>query len=435
MEEANANGRVLPASWKTTVAVIWAGQAASILATYAATFAALWYITESTGSSLVLSLAGIAALLPTALLSPFGGVVADRTNRKMVMVLADGLAGAFSLVLALVVFGGQASVVLLLALLAVRSAAQAFHSTSMMALMPDLVPERHLVRLNTLDQTLASASGIVGPVLGIALYTAFGFASVLLLDAACALVACVCLLAVKLPYAHGAGNTTGSVLGDMREGIAVIRSDRGIVVLLVLVMLAMLVFMPMGTLSPMLTYGWFGGDGFQASIVEAAAAIGMLAGSVVVMVWGGGRKLTRVMAVSGLIMGAGCVAAGVLPCDGFWAFVMLAGVIFAAMAAFNAPIIPLLQKRIPQEKFGRVMGLFLTGTSIAAPIGLLVAGPAAETLGVNTWFVVCGALLCLLMAVAFFSKRVRTLDNAEATANTNANANTNAADICSNFDE
>ena len=191
--EVNANGHLLPHNWKGTIALIWSGQAASILATCAATFAALWYITTTENSALLLAAAGVAALLPTALLSPFGGVIADRFNRKYVMIAADGIAGAFSLVLALLMLAGLLSTWLLLLLLTVRSAAQAFHGTSLMALMPELVPERDMVRINTLDQSLTSASAIVGPVLGIALYTMLGFVAVLVMYAICAALACVCL--------------------------------------------------------------------------------------------------------------------------------------------------------------------------------------------------------------------------------------------------
>lgn len=209
--EVNANGHLLPRNWKSTIALIWTGQAASILATCAATFAALWYITTTENSALMLAAGGVAALLPTALLSPFGGVIADRFNRKHVMIAADGLAGAFSLVLALLMLVGQLSTWLLLLLLAVRSAAQAFHGTSLMALMPELVPERDMVRINTLDQSLTSASAIIGPVLGIALYTALGFVAVLIMDAICAAIACACLAFAKLPYAQGQSVSSGSV--------------------------------------------------------------------------------------------------------------------------------------------------------------------------------------------------------------------------------
>ena len=176
--EANANGHPLPLRWKRTIAIIWTGQADSILATIAATFAVLWHITATADSALMLSAAGIASLLPVALLSPLGGVAADRFNKRHVMIAADGIAGAFSLALAVAVGLGFSSMLLLLSLLAARATDQAFHGPSLMALMPELVPERDMVRINTLDQTLSSGSAIIGPAVGIALYTACGYRQV-----------------------------------------------------------------------------------------------------------------------------------------------------------------------------------------------------------------------------------------------------------------
>ena len=168
-EETNAAGNPLPRNWISVIAIIWCGQALSIFATVAASFAAMWYITETTSSAIWLSLASMAALLPVALLSPFGGVAADRYNRKHVIILADGSAGIFSFILALVIMSGHLSVPLMLLLLAVRTGGQAFHGPAMSALMPHLVPERHLIRINSMDQTITSLSSIIGPALGILL--------------------------------------------------------------------------------------------------------------------------------------------------------------------------------------------------------------------------------------------------------------------------
>ncbi len=407
----NANGHPLPRHWMRAVGIIWSGQVVSILATCAATFAVLWYVTTEAGSALMLSLAGVAALLPTALLSPFGGIAADRFNRRHVMIWADGLAGAFSLVLAFLVSFGISDLWILLLLLAVRSAAQAFHSTSLVALMPELVPERDMVRINTLDQTLSSVSVIAGPVLGIALYNAWGFVAVLVMDAVCAAFACACLAIVKLPYAKGMQGKGNGVVADMREGLMAIGANRGIRALLILVVAAMLLFLPLGTLSPLMTYDWFDGDGFQASIVEAAAGIGLLLGSVVMFVWGGGKRLVPVLAVAGIVLGGCCIICSLLPHEAFPAFVGLIVVIFGATAALNAPVLPLMQKRIAPERFGRVMGVFSSLTALASPIGLFIAGPAAEALGVNRWFIVCGCLLCVVMLFALTSRSMRSLDD------------------------
>lgn len=413
--EVNAVGNPLPSSWITTIAVIWCGQAISIFATVAASFAAIWYITESTSSAVWLSLASMAALLPVALLSPFGGVAADRYNRKHLVILADGSAGFFSLVLALVVMSGHLSVPLMLLLLAVRTGGQAFHGPAMTALMPHLVPKRHLMRINSMDQSITSLSTIVGPALGILLYTYVGLHGVMLLDAVCAAIACLCLATVKVKANTSTSNDHDSVFAELKEGATFIYKDKGLRSLMLLIMFTMLLFMPVASLDPLMVYEHFKGDGFQASLVEAVFGIGLLLGSAVILAWGGGSKHVPLIIVSGIVLGLALAACGFLQSDQFPLFAVLVGIAAAAIGCYNAPIMPILQNKAPDEKFGRVMGIFLAGSSLAAPIGLSFSGFIAEAIGITTWFIVCGSLVALCCAIAWFNKNIRALDTANET--------------------
>lgn len=409
--DRNALGSALSRNWVAPVAVIWCGQAASVLATCAASFAALWYITESTASPLWLSLASAAALLPAALLSPLGGVAADRFKRKYIMIIADGAAGALSLAFALVIFAGQASILLMLLILVARASAQAFHSPAFSTLMPSLVPERHLVRINSMDQAVTSLSSIAGPALGILLYNLVGLGGVMVLDAACAAFACLCLgIARVSPQATGTA-ASSTVLGDLREGITVIMRDAGLRNLMLLVMATMLLFMPAGSLTPLMTYQHFGGDGWQASIVEATFGAGLLVGSAFMAVWGGGKRRVAVLVVSGVALGAAIAGCGLLAPGMFPAFAALMGIAAAAMGCFNAPLLAILQTRAPASALGRVMGIFLTGSTLAAPVGLVVSGVLAEQVGISTWFIICGALTIACCAAGLASKSIRSLDD------------------------
>ena len=413
--EVNAAGNPLPSSWIATIAIIWCGQAISIFATVAASFAAIWYITESTSSAVWLSLASMAALLPVALLSPFGGVAADRYNRKHLVILADGSAGFFSLVLALVVMSGHLSVPLMLLLLAVRTGGQAFHGPAMTALMPHLVPKRHLMRINSMDQSITSLSTIVGPALGILLYTYVGLHGVMLLDAVCATIACLCLATVKVKANTSPSNDHGSVFAELKEGATFIYKDKGLRSLMLLIMFTMLLFMPVASLDPLMVYEHFKGDGFQASLVEAVFGIGLLLGSAVILVWGGGSKHIPLIIISGIVLGLALAACGFLQSDQFLLFAVLVGVTAAAIGFYNAPIMPILQNKAPDEKFGRVMGIFLAGSSLAAPIGLSFSGFIAEAIGITTWYSVCGLLVAICCAIAWFNKNIRALDTTEET--------------------
>lgn len=88
-------------------------QAVSMITSYAAGYAVVWYVIEATGSALVLAVMNICVMLPIGLLSPFGGIVADKHNRKMIMIMADGAIGFISLIAGFIILAGDVSLVLL----------------------------------------------------------------------------------------------------------------------------------------------------------------------------------------------------------------------------------------------------------------------------------------------------------------------------------
>ncbi len=96
-ERLSAAGLPLQKRWLSIIAVIWAGQAVSMITSYAAGYAVVWYVTETTESALLLSIMTACVMLPIGLISPFGGLVADRHNRKLIMIVADGAVGLVSL--------------------------------------------------------------------------------------------------------------------------------------------------------------------------------------------------------------------------------------------------------------------------------------------------------------------------------------------------
>ncbi len=393
---------------------------------YAASFAAIWYVTESTGSALALSFLSICAYLPQGLLSPFGGVLADRLNRKYLIILADSICGLASFALGLIILFGQVSFAAIVVMVIIRSAAQAFHYPALMALMPMLVPEKHLLRINTLDQLLLSVSGMAAPVLGIFFYTVVGFHSVMFLDFAGALIACAGMLLAKVPSTKCASlssNTQSSdntpndstsdkhhVLTDLKEGWVTLKRVRGLFVLIILITLGMVCFSPMSSLYPLMTFDYFQGDGYMASIAEATFAAGLLIGSSILMVWGGGKKLTRLIAIACISFGLLCSVSGLISPNMFWIFAILCAGMGLVSAWFNGPMITLIQRNTAEETMGRVIGLVNTGIALAGPVGIAAGGIFAEFMGVAPFFVVDGILCAFIGILIAAFKSVRKLD-------------------------
>ena len=281
----------------------------------------------------------------------------------------------------------------------------------MMAAMPMLVPDKHLLRINTLDQLLASIAGIGAPAFGIFLYTTLGFSSVMFLDFAGACVAVLGLVLAKVPTVADPSASQQHVLANLRDGWRAVAQTRGLVLLIGAVTLGMLIFGPLSALCPLMTYDHFGGDGYAASIAEAAFGIGMLVGSVVLMVWGGGKRLAGLIAVAAVIVGVATAICGLLPPTGFAGFVAMMGVMAVACAWFNGPLMTLTQRHVPDEKMGRAMGLIMAATGLSAPIGVALGGLLAEGIGVAPFFVVDGACCLALGLVMYLPKSVRALDS------------------------
>lgn len=408
----SASGRPLSKNWLAIIAFIWAGQAVSMLTSYAASFAAVWYVTETTGSAILLSVMSICAYLPQGILSPYGGVIADRYNRKAVIIVADMAVGLVSLVLGLFILLGNVSIAAIMFMVVARSAGQAFHGPAMMAAMPMLVPEKHLLRINTLDMMLMSVAGIVSPALGIMLYEGIGFHAVMLLDFVGAALACLALAKASIPSVHdqAAVCERRHPLAEMKEGWDALRANRGLFLLIVLITLGMVSFGPMGSLYPLMTYDHFGGDGFMAAVAEATFAGGLFVGSLIIMAWGGGKRLALLLAVSCVAFGLLSAASGLLAPSMFWPFAVLCAFMGMVCAWFNGPTVTLVQRNVPEEKMGRALGFVTAAMGLATPVGIAVGGLAAEAIGVASFFVVDGVVCALVGIALYLPKSVRALD-------------------------
>ena len=408
-QNLTSGGHPLPPDWLRRIALIWGGYAAAMLAGYAASYACIWYATETTGSPLSLALLYVLAFLPTGLLSPFGGVMADRFNRKAIIVTCDSLMAVASLALAAWTLVAGPSFLPVALYCAAYGLVSGFRTPAYNATMPMLVPARHLVRINSMDTLLGSISMIAGPALGILLYTSFGLQATLLLGSIGTAIAAGTMLLAVIPRDSVTHEGAGA-WASLREGASALAERRGLLVLTIGVSLGMLAYGPIDSLIPLMVHNHFGGDGYAASLVAAVMGIGLLVGSIALMAVNPQKRLARIIVVAAYIVGGGAVASGLVPKTGFWIFVVCIGILAIACAWFNAPLMTLLQKGVPEEKLGRVMGLFTAMNGMAIPAGTAVGGAIAEVTGTPLFFLIDGIFLLLLATTLALSKSVRELD-------------------------
>ncbi|MDR2936648.1 MAG: MFS transporter [Rikenellaceae bacterium] len=398
-------------TWKRTFFILWSGQAFSLLSSALVQFAIILWVTIETGSASVLAMATIAGLVPQIVLGPFIGVWVDRWNRKAIMIAADLFIALCCAVIALLYRCDLIEMWHIYLLLAARSVGGSFHFPAMQASVPLLAPERHLTRIAGITQALQSISNIAGPALGALLVSTLPMNQIMWIDVAGAVIASSSLLFIRIPPTPPVeGLKSGSVIREMLDGLRAIWHDRGLTVLMAMWILFLFFYMPAGALYPLMTYDYFGGTPFQMGMAEVAFAVGMLMGGVLIGIWGTNHRRVLMIMLACIVNGAAFVFSGVLPHTGYYWFLVWVVVMGLTVPFFNSPLISLIQTRIEPGMLGRVFSLFGTLAILPAPLGLLAAGPVADRIGVNTVFVVVGAMIGAIGIACFFIPVLMRMD-------------------------
>ncbi|WP_068784567.1 MFS transporter [Paenibacillus phocaensis] len=401
------------ANWKRSFFTIWAGQAASILTSAILQMAIVWYLTEKTGSAMVLSMATLVGFLPQAVGGPLIGVWVDRLNRKTVMILADLVVALAAASLALVAFFGELPVWVVMLVLFIRSIGTAFHSTALNATTPLLVPAEFLAKSAGYSQSVQSISYIVSPAAAALLYSIWDLNAIIAIDVAGALIACFMVAIVAIPkpaVAEGGSMARSGFMEEFKAGYQALKQHKGLVALLWIGGLFIFAFMPINALFPLMTMGYFGGTMKHASAAEMIFAVGMLGGGLLLGKWGGFRNRTMTIIASLSLMGLALILAGVLPAGGFAAFLICCAMMGFSGPFYNGVQISLFQEKIEPEYLGRVFGLYGSVMALAMPLGLVISGLFADQIGVNRWFLLSGLMVAGIAALCLLVPAVRQLD-------------------------
>lgn len=391
--------------------VIWGGQAFSLLGSRLVSFALVWWLTKTTGSATVLAFATMMAMLPQVFLSPIAGACVDRWDRRLVMMVADSVVALATVVLAGLYALDVVEVWHIYSLMLVRAMGGAFHWPAMQASTALMVPEKHLSRIAGLNQTLFGAANIISPPLGALLFEILPTQGILAIDVVTAILAIAPLFFVHVPQPERREIAKTSVLGDVREGLRFVRGWPGMMMVLLIAMLLNMLVTPAFSLLPIMVTGHFEGGALELAWLESAWGIGMVMGGITLSVWGGFKRriVTGMLAVT--LMGVGITLMGLVPAT---LFALAVGALF--FSGFMNPIangsfFAVVQATVPPALQGRVFTLAMSGSAAMSPLGLAIAGPVADGLGVQIWFLVGGVVTMVLGAGSFFVPAIMGIDD------------------------
>lgn len=399
--------------WKLRFWAVFCGQGLSLIGSSLTQFVLLWWITDTTGSVSALATAGMAALLPHALLGPVGGVFADRYSRRWLMAASDAVSALCMVVLIGLFLTGKIELWHAYTMMALRSAMQAFQGPAAMASVPMLVPRRFLVRAAGMEQALESITLIAAAPLGAVAISLMPIGWALAIDVVTALFGIVPLVFFRIPQDRTPRDQRAGFIGEIREAVAHVWHTPGLRQIHAVILAVSLAVMPTLTLVPLLVKEHFGGGASQVAQMEGLSGIGMLLGSLLVAATTPRRQVPWIL--GGFALSCLAMALAALAPSRLFGVAVAWWVISGISFVFGeASISVLLQKNVPNHMQGRVLSLWSTIIGLAAPVGLAAVTPLGEAFGVRGIFVLAGVLGMTASLAGFLSPSLIALDRSDA---------------------
>lgn len=396
------------------------GQIISLFGNAAIRFALPLYLLNLTGSSALYGTVTACAFIPAILLSPIGGIVADRVNKRNVMVILDFFTAAIILAFSLLMNGVNLILLLTVTLMLLYGIAGAYQP-AVQASIPALVDQDNFMAANSIINIISSFAALIGPVLGGVLYSAYGLEPVLWVCMVCFILSAVMEIFIKIPFVKQASD--GGILKiaktDFSESIRFIRKEKPVIGKALLVICGINLFLSSMIIValPYLVTEVLNLEAAQANrlfgFAEGALAAGGLAGGIGAGVFA--NKLAIQKSGNLVIACAVCVfpigAALMLFSSGIMNYIVITVCCFAIMVfstIFTVQTMSFLQAETPQNLIGKVIALILTVSMCAQPLGNALYGILFEICrGFEYTVVLFSGVVSLIIAIStrnIFSK-------------------------------
>ena len=394
-------------NWKSQAMLFLIGQCITLFGSTLVQMAIVWYVTIQTSSGVWVAAFTVCSYLPQFLISFVAGVWADRHSRKKLIIGADSLIAlvTFLMVLAIphirdktVVLGG------LLVMSVIRSFGAGIQTPAVNAVIPQLVPEDQIMRFNGINATMQSVVQFAAPAAAGVLLTINTLSSTLIIDTATAIVGIGLLSAVIIPK-QAIQNKETSVFIDMKIGIKYTLSDKLIGKVLTVYGLFIFLCVPAGFLSQLFVSRVYGETYWYLTAVELAGFIGMVAGGILMSIWGGFKSRVTTMSVG--LIAFGSLAIGMGLSKQFALYLTLMIIYGVAITMVQTATTTLIQEKAEMSMQGRVFGLLGAMYSGFLPVGMAIFGPMADEISLKWIMIGSGIALIALSIFVGTNKEMR----------------------------
>jgi MFS transporter, DHA3 family, macrolide efflux protein len=386
--------------WSNTDFIkLWLGQLVSVVGDGIYHIAVMWWVKVETGSDALVALIALCGAVPALLMGTLGGVIADRVDRRRLLVGLDLFRAALMLVPLGLLLTERLEVWHLCGVVVLLSISGSLAFPAFQASVPLIVAEEQLTTANGLSQSSTALAGFIGPALGGVLVASLGYSGSVVVNAVSFLVSGLLIGLSRIPQPVGVGQAnTGNLASDWLEGFRYFRSAPLLGGMVFISALLNFAVAPIFVLIPGLAKDVLGLGVTGYGLLEAMLPAGIVVGGLLAITlqqWASGGWML------GLVVLIGLLFAGLGWSEQLALCAALLGLAGVGVAITNVFFMVVFQTRVPSALQGRVFGTLISLSQGLRPLSLAVTASAVGLLGVQWVLLVCGAVVVLTGLVGF----------------------------------
>lgn len=415
--------------------IIWSGQFLSIIGSGLSAFGLSVWIFEKTGSATPFAMSFLFNILPRILFAPMAGSLADRKNRKVIIIFTDSVDAFLKILMALILLSNNMSIWMIYIFLFLSSLLSTFQGPAFSASIPMIVPKKNLSRANGLSQLTFAAQNMLSPIMAGALYPIVDLKGLLIIDFGTYFFAIFTILFQKIPQPEIKKATSRFLktsLKDFAFAWNYIREKKGFLSLMMAFsVLNFIANLSLILLGPLILSNY---NTAIYGLVQTFYGSAMVLGGLIASLLPNNNQKVKSMFLLLIISGIGLSISGMLP---YWYIVALGFFIFMLPVPYtNTLLFSLVQTKIQPEVLGRVSSLIEAVLKLVTPLASILAGPLADNIfeplmsengalansiignligvgtgrGIGLIFIICGISLVITCIFMLLNKNVNSIE-------------------------
>jgi predicted MFS family arabinose efflux permease len=376
--------------------LLWFGAFASTTGTFMQTLAQGWLVYTMTGSAFLLGVDGFLATGPMLLFSLFGGVIADRIERRKIMLLSQVMQMTFAFVLTGLIYFHAVKVWHIFILSFLTGSAQSFSGPAYASLLPLLVKRDDMSNAVAMNSMQFNLARVIGPAIGGVVFGVWGATACFGINGLSFVAVIIALLIIKMPPLH-ADATSTSMMAQMKQGFAFVASRRSLLMLTFLSFAGTFLGMPLFTMMPVVAKSIFHLGPQGLSMLQADYGVGSVVGALFVAGSSYAAKKGRLALMLQLVFACTLVAFGFS--RHITSSLVIAFLAGAAIVGVISLYSSLVQLSTSDAMRGRVMSIFMLAFRGGMPLGNLLAGFVAQRWSISTALEVNGIALAVVALI------------------------------------